>query len=171
MIRRARSGVHTPAIIRIGGLQLAILHHRVQDPRINELSLLHESCDRNVRRLPQLLLHERQNQRAALDLLVLLQIEAGSWGAGAKFPRLQHLPGLVAKNVVAVTEVDAGGGVDVSLEPAGEVVENAVEGDIARAGAACAGDVLDSFIDFVPGVVVFVCFGVLWRFYGVVADD
>jgi hypothetical protein len=51
-----------------------------------------------------------------------------------------------------VAEVDAGGGVDLCSEPAGEVVEDPVEGGLAGAGEACGRDVLGSFTDFVLGV-------------------
>lgn len=70
-----------------------------------------------------------------------------------------------------VTDVDAGGGVDVGLQPGREVVEDAIERDLPGAGFACAWDVLYPLVNGVPRAVVFIGLGVLWRSDGFVADD
>lgn len=162
----------------VGGvdcLELAVLDHGLQHAGVEELGLLDDARDHLLAGGLELGAHEAGHGDVAADLDIFTKIQAVDGDAEAGHADLGLVrgldAGLVAVDAVLDADVDVHGGVGVCLQAPGHVVEAAVEGDLAGAHLADAGDELDALGDLVPGGVVLVGGGVAGRLDGLVVED
>lgn len=162
-------------VVGVVGLEPPVLHHGLEHAGIQQLGLFDDALDHLLASGLGLGLDEADHGDVALDLDVLAEVQAVGGGTQLLQANLALLgrldAGLVAGDAVLVAHVDAERDVDVGLQAPGHVVEAAVEGDLAGADVAHAGDELDALGYLVPGAVVLVGGGIARRGDGLVAED
>lgn len=163
------------AIIGVDRLELAVLHHCLQNTGIEQLGLLNDALDHLLVGSLELGLDEADHGDVGLDLDVFAEVQAvrgGSKGLEANLAMLRRLDSrLVAANAIRVAQIDVQGSVDVSLETPGHVVEAAVELDPAPAHLANARNHLDTLLDLIPSAVKLVGGGIARRRNGFEAEN
>lgn len=163
------------AVVGVDGLELAILHHGLQNTSIEQLGLFNDALDHFLVGSLELGLDKADHGDVGLDLDIFAEIQAVGRGPERFEANLANLGGLesrlVAADAVLVAQIDIQRRIDVRLQTPGHVVEAAIELDPAPAELAHAGDDLDALLNLIPGAVKLVGGGIARRRDGLEAED